>query len=121
MPAGLGSLIISLLLMLLLAAYAYRATPGTRLRQAFALGSGAMSAITGLNAMVLVQISAGWFPAALIALALALFLGSVISFTLAIWNGELRAKLQQAQRYVADERARRELQRPNQVEKDQDE
>ncbi len=121
MPAGLSNLIVSLLLMLLLAAYAYRAIPGTRLRQAFALGSGAMGGVTALNAIVLMQIGAGWFSAALIALSLALFLGSVVSFALALWNGELRAKLQQAQRYVADERARREAQRPNLVEKNRDE
>jgi hypothetical protein len=107
MPESLRSLIIALVLLLLLAMQARRSAAYPRLRQTFSLGAGTMGAVAVQNLLVLIGFGESWLATALMALALALFLGIIVTFATAVFNGELRAKLRQAQSLATAERASR--------------
>lgn len=106
MPEGLSNLIIALVLIVLLSVQVRRSVAHPRLRQTFSLGVVTTGVVALLNLLVLIGIGESWLTTALMALAMALFFGIIVTFSLAVFNGELRAKLRQAQSLASAERAR---------------
>ncbi|MFV9503557.1 MAG: hypothetical protein AB4911_03235 [Oscillochloridaceae bacterium umkhey_bin13] len=106
MPSGLSGLIIAGILAAMLVAQALRAVARSRLRLAYGLGAGAMALVALFNLLALLQVQAPMLGGAIIVLGLALLAGSVGALALAMFNGELRAKLDQARQVAAAERER---------------
>lgn len=114
MPQGLLGLLVASLLTALLAYQAARAAAGSRLRQTYGLAAGGFALILALNFLYLVGAGAGLTGNMLSFVAVALLIGAVASFALALFNGEFGAKLREAQGYTSQQReqiARRRAER----------
>lgn len=106
MLQGLYGLLIALLLAILLGYQAWRAAPGSRLRQTYSLAAIGFGLIITLNVLYLFGIAGGLTSGVLGFAAVALLIGAVASFAVALFNGEFQAKIRQAEAYTADERER---------------
>lgn len=106
MLQGFYGLLIAMILTALLAYQAARADPGSRLRQTYTLAAGGFGLIIVLNFLYLIGVT-GWLIGNVLSFAaVALLLGAVASFVVALFNGEFQTKLRQAQTYTAEERER---------------
>lgn len=111
MLQGFYGLLVALALTALLAYQASRAAPGSRLRQAYGLASAGFGIIIALNFLYMVGAGSPVVANAVGLTAVALLIGAVAAFGLAIFNGEFQAKIRQAQEYTAGERERLARQR----------
>lgn len=106
MLQGSYGLLIALLLTALLGYQAARAARGSRLRQTYNLAAGGFGLILVLNLLYTLGIASGLLANVFSFAAVAMLIGAVASFAVALFNGEFQAKLRQAQQYTAEERER---------------
>lgn len=104
MPQGSIGLIVAGLLTALLGYQAARAGAGSRLRQTYSLAAGGFGLIIALNVLYLLGAGAGLAGTVLSFVAVALLLGAVASFAMALFNGEFSAKLREARAYTDQQR-----------------
>jgi hypothetical protein len=98
--------LIALLLTGLLAYQAVRAERGSRLRQTYGLAAGGFGLILALNLLWSFEIGLGPLGNAISFAAVAMLVGAVATYALAVLNGEFSAKIRQATAFTASERAR---------------
>lgn len=106
MLQGFYGLLIAMVLTALLAYQASRAAPGSRLRQTYMLAAGGFGLIIAINLLWLIGVSSGLLLTVVSFAAVAMLIGAVTSFAVALFNGEFGAKIREAQTYTADERER---------------
>ena len=106
MVQGFYGLLVAMVLTVLLASQAARAAPGSRLRQTYTLAAGGFGLIITMNVLWLMGVPGGLLVNILSFGAVALLIGAVASFAIALFNGEFQAKIRQAQEYTASERER---------------
>jgi hypothetical protein len=111
MVQGYVGLLVAMLLTGLLAYQAAQAERGSRLRQTYGLAAGGFGLILVLNLLWSLGIAVGLLANVLNFAAVAMLIGAVASYVLALLNGEFSAKIRQAQEYTAGERARYDQQR----------
>ncbi len=111
MVQGYVGLLVAMLLTGLLAYQAIRAERGSRLRQTYSLAAGGFGIILALNLLWSLGIEVGLLANVLNFAAVAMLIGAVASYALAVLNGEFSAKIRQAKEYTAGERARYAQQR----------
>jgi hypothetical protein len=104
MPQGLLGLLVASLLTALLGYQAVRAAAGSRLRQTYGLATAGFGLILALNFYYLLGLGNGLIGNVLSFVAVALLIGAVASFGVALFNGEFGAKLREAQDYTGQQR-----------------